>query len=159
MKIAERARQKPKRYHSYVQSKTVLRQSEGTLEDPGDGLSVSDYEKCDTLRRYFETVYEEDDGRAVPREFFDTPPMGDVEVSVSSVLDAMEGLNVNKPAGVHWLHPAIIKPRQAILNEEIGCGQTVDKEPKLRKNVVPAEARICTLSWRKPFRPVPPDLT
>ncbi|VDP93225.1 unnamed protein product [Echinostoma caproni] len=110
-----RKRQEPKRYYGYVQSKTALRQLVGTLENPGGGLLVSDYENCETLRRYFETVYKMEDGRVVPRGLLDTPPVDDVEDSVSSVLDVMEGLNVNKSAGSDGLHPTIIKLPASLL--------------------------------------------
>ncbi|VDP93673.1 unnamed protein product [Echinostoma caproni] len=108
--MAKRSRQEPKRYYSYVQLKTTLRQSVGTLENPEGGLSVSDYENDETPKRYFENFYKIDDGRAVPRECLDTPLIGDVEFSASCVLKVLENLNVNKCAGSDGLHPAVIRP-------------------------------------------------
>ncbi|VDP95073.1 unnamed protein product, partial [Echinostoma caproni] len=79
------------------------------------------YEKCETLKGYFENVYKIDYGSAVPRKCLDTPPMGDVEVSASCALKVSENLNVKKSACNDGLHPAVIRPLAQLLAPAIAA--------------------------------------
>ena len=133
LKIAQQARTNPKRYYSYVQSKAALRQTVGVLQDSEGRLSVSDSEKCETMKRYFEKVYKRDDGR-LPAELemsYSTPQLDDIYVSGDEVLKILQGLKVTKSAGSDGLHPAIIKPLAKVLvssvtelyGESLGAGK------------------------------------
>ena len=117
LKIAEQARSNPKRYYSYVQSKAARRQTVGVLQDAEGGLAVSDSDKCETLKKYFEKVYKLDNGRVLDdmEGFNSTPQMDDIHVSGEEVRQILQGLKVTKAAGSDGLHPAIIKPLADIL--------------------------------------------
>ncbi|VDP91158.1 unnamed protein product [Echinostoma caproni] len=67
--------------------------------------------------------------------------MGDMEVSISSVLDVMEGLNVNKSAGSDGLHPAIMKPLASVL----ALAMTTLYQESLRAGRVPSDLATATV--------------
>ena len=94
-----------------------MRQTVGVLQGIDGRLSVSDSEKCETMKLFFENVYKRDDGR-IPigmGESQPKPQMEGIHFSEQDVRKILSGFKVTKAFGSDGLHPAIVKPLANVL--------------------------------------------
>ena len=109
--LAKSAKKNPKRYYRYVQSKSALRGSVGSLKN-NDVVLTDSKEKANLLLDYFEKVHRSDNLTQVdssPLNIDVVPKMEEILVREPQVLELLESVNVNKSIGVDGIHPLLIR--------------------------------------------------
>ena len=100
----------PKAYFNYVQSKGKLRNAVGAVKDENGALAVTNRQKADVLKGFFEKVHTVDTGRDpgyLPIKT--TSQMELVPISQEEVEGALAKLDPSKAQGHDEIHPAILK--------------------------------------------------
>ena len=111
-KIAGKAKEDPKAYYRYANSKLKAKENVGPLEDESGNLVYDDKEMGEILNKYFSTVYTEETLEDIrePREVVtDEHMLKEVELSVGAVTKKIKGLKAEKSSGKDNIHPAVIK--------------------------------------------------
>ncbi len=131
--VAREAKQNPKKFWSYVKSKTKRSTKTGelmTVDDSGkEVLTKSDAEKAEVLTKFFASVFTLEPAEDCPKllDRVVETEMGDIKFEETSVLNKLLKLNPNKSPGPDNLHPrvlrelahAIYRPLTAIFNTSI----------------------------------------
>ena len=117
-KIAQQAKQNPKRFYGYMQAKMATREKVNALEKSDGTKAISDQDKATTLLEYFCSVYRnttmaDPDPNSVDRQ---VPCFQTFTISGTEVGEELKALNRFKSAGPDGLHPAIIQPLADILH-------------------------------------------
>ena len=117
-RLAARAKENPKAFFNYAQSKARLRRAVGNVRMDSGGLAVSPAEKASVLANWFEKVHRRDDGQSQPEV---NPgeinrPMPEIEITGEEVAERLGNLVVGKAPGPDGLHPEVIKPLAAVLS-------------------------------------------
>jgi len=113
--VALEVKTNPKKFWSYVNAKTKVRDKIGELRTCGkDGQqteAVTDQEKADALNCFFASVFTcEPDGPFEEMTYNKgiKYPMDDIEITVEEVKEKLDKLKVNKSPGPDMLHPRVL---------------------------------------------------
>ena len=109
-KIAREAKQNPKAFFSYVNSKIKTRDGIASLLKNDGSLTKNDEEKAETLNQFFHSVFTEEDKENLPT-FKDKTDifLTDITITQDDMLKALNKLNVNKSQGPDLIHPRVLK--------------------------------------------------
>ena len=129
---AAEAKQNPKKFRSFVRSKTKYQSTIPELEMEDGEMTRNDSEKASTLLKYFSSVFTNE-----PDEPFEelsevcSDQLDDIEISVQRVKEVIDQTNINKSPGPDSIHPRILKeaghmlalPLTLIFRESLDTGQ------------------------------------
>ena len=108
--IARESKENPKKFWSYVNSKTKTRSTIPDLEVPGEDRSASeDEEKADTFLNYFGSVFTKEDLDNIPDFKKQTDKMmEELEITKEKIFKVLKNLKTNKSPGPDGLHPKVL---------------------------------------------------
>ncbi|VDP91714.1 unnamed protein product [Echinostoma caproni] len=108
------AKDHPKKYYHYVQSKVALNDGVGPIE--WYSAATDENSKVDTLNLYFSSVHRTYNGVPIIRDP-ETPPavIDDFHLTDNMVRIHLWSFNMNESAGPDGIHSAIVEPLASIL--------------------------------------------
>ena len=112
--IAKATKSNPKKFWSYVKSKTSVKSSIGDIKYNCDGKDIiitEDYQKATAFNDYFASVFTKEDTKElsiIPPKIVTSTP-GIIEFSDTKVKERIEHINITKSPGPDGLHPRILK--------------------------------------------------
>ena len=119
-RLAGKAKENPKAYFNYVQSKGSLRKEVGAILDDEGTSQITSQGKAEALFRFFQRAYRP--GRQ-DQAAIELPScashMPEVEITIADVHRALCDLVATKAAGPDGIHPSILKPLAEQLAEPL----------------------------------------
>ena len=107
--IAMEAKVNPKKFWSYVKSKTKIKQELPELITT-EGTAKSDQEKADALNAFFASVFVKEPGENIPSlESRTVASLQDVDFNEDIILKKMKQLKIGKSPGPDQIHPRVLK--------------------------------------------------
>jgi hypothetical protein len=123
MNIAENVKHNPKKFWSYVQSKTKTCSSIPDLYIDSDKktLTSSDSEKANFLADFFSSVFTEEDDLVMPELDInpDIPKLDILNISAETIKKKLDNLKIDKSPGPDNIHPRILRELSKILSEPL----------------------------------------
>jgi uncharacterized protein YqfB (UPF0267 family) len=123
MNIAENVKHNPKKFWSYVQSKTKTCSSIPDLYIDSDKktLTSSDSEKANFLADFFSSVFTEEDDLVMPELDInpDIPKLDILNISAETNKKKLDNLKIDKSPGPDNIHPRILRELSKILSEPL----------------------------------------
>jgi hypothetical protein len=123
MNIAENVKHNPKKFWSYVQSKTKTCSSIPDLYIDSDKktLTSSDSEKANFLADFFSSVFTEEDDLVMPELDInpDIPNLDILNISAETIKKKLDNLKIDKSPGPDNIHPRILRELSKILSEPL----------------------------------------
>lgn len=108
--VASNAKNNPKAFWSYVNSKTKTRSGVADLKKEDGTRASTDQEKADILNNFFQSVFTVENDSNIPDpplyEYKET--VTDFEISVEKVRNLLLTLNTHKASGPDGLHPLFL---------------------------------------------------
>ena len=113
----------PKKFWSYVQSKTKTRTSIPDLYIDSDKKAVtsSDSEKANVLADFFSSVFTEEDDLVMPELDINPyiPKLDILNISTETIKKKLDNLKIDKSPGPDNIHPRILRKLSNILSEPL----------------------------------------
>ncbi|KAK7105260.1 hypothetical protein V1264_016666 [Littorina saxatilis] len=142
--VAERAKDNPKVFWSYVKSRTTIRSGIADLKRKDGTLATSNVEKANTLNDFFQSVFTEETTGEMPEapDYAFEKPLESVTVITSKVKTLLEKLNPNKALGPDGISPFILKQLADVLAYPISKIFTLSMD----EGVLPEDWRTANVS-------------
>lgn len=143
--IAKSAKDNPKRFWSYVKSKSKTRASISNLYRNSDKTELTENESeiANVLGDFFSSVFTvepDDDLPSINKK--DVPTINNIEISIDTVRKKLEELDISKSPGPDNINPRILKEMSDILAEPI----YIIFENSLRTGELPKEWKTAHIS-------------
>ena len=147
MKIANKSKENPKEFYSYIRDKKTVRNHIGPLMSANGQLEHSNEGMCNILNNYFSSVFTNETPQCVdspdPCTTFNANLITSVSMAKEKIKRCIEKLKINKTPGPDGWHPRILKeikeeiviPLEIIFKKSVLTGE-VPREWKLA-NVTP----------------------
>ena len=136
-KLSFDVKSNPKRFYSYIRSRTKVKEIIGPLKDGSGQLISNDEQKCEILNEYFGSVFtEECEIKVIPEvncKFFgeDSRMLRTINISEDVIINKIKRLKIGKAPGVDNIVPRILlenasilgKPLLYIFTKSMQCGK------------------------------------
>ncbi|PLS49478.1 hypothetical protein CYV29_15670, partial [Carnobacterium maltaromaticum] len=140
--LANRVKENPKAFYSYIRSKRVTRERIGPLKDKGGKLCVESEKMGEILNEYFASVFtEERDMTDVEVRNRCLITLGQVGIRREEVLGILKGIKVDKSPGPDGIYPRLLREAR----EEIAGALTDIFAASLNTGEVPEDWRIANV--------------
>ena len=143
-KLAKEAKKNPRAFYSYLNSKTVNKQSVGPLKD--DGNIVSDNEQmCDLMNKYFSSVFTNEDVSNIPlleKMYNGNLALTSVSFTSENVSEKISKLKSTSAPGMDKMYPRLLKEAVEFLCHPL----TIIYTRSLEEGVVPDDWRCANIT-------------
>ena len=110
--VARDAKENPKRFWKYVNSKTKTKPGIPNLQksDNTDDLTKDDGEKAEVLLKYFSSVFTNEPSDDMPTpDYHDVPePLDNITITENLIRKKLKALKTNKSPGPDKIHPRVL---------------------------------------------------
>ena len=140
--IAMAAKENPKRFWSYVKTKSKTKSSIANLyKDKENGvLTESDSEKANVLGDFFSSVFTEEPQDELPDiKVKDCPKENEIKITVEKVKKKLDELVINKSPGPDNLSPRILKE----LSSTLALPISIIFKNSINSGAIPNEWNYC----------------
>ena len=146
-RLAERIKEQPKAFYSYVNSKRLTKDNVGPLEDANGNLIDSDEEMSCILNDYFSSVFTRENVNNMPtasRKIMEDRELKleKIEVTVEKVMKALMHTKSNKAAGVDGINSSMLKESRLGVVEPL----TRIFRASIEEGVVPEQWKSATVT-------------
>jgi len=117
-KLAKEARNNPKAFYRYINSKTKSRCSNGTLETKQGELIEGNRHKAEALNKHFSSVFTREGLGELPHfsQRSCQNQLQDMTFDASEIKDKLLNLKTNKSPGPDKIHPRLLKEMHSVLS-------------------------------------------
>lgn len=136
-KIAMDIKTKPKKFWSYVKSRTKTRCKIPALKKEDGSMVSTAAEKAELLNKFFGSIFTDENLDNIPEEneVFLGKYLDTFEISSESVLKKLEDLNPGKAADPDGRHPVLLKA----LAEELALPLSIIFQKSLNEGILPSD--------------------